>query len=93
HMIKDEISWRILTEDLEKGYSQALNQNEITLPAKTVSFKVWSEGLAYYSQSEKLKRRLAYWSEIENKLGDGKLKEDGIDDKFEPKTAVACLNA
>ncbi|MEC3633143.1 non-ribosomal peptide synthetase, partial [Bacillus velezensis] len=93
HMIMDVISWRILTEDLEKGYSQALNQKEITLPAKTVSFKVWSEGLAYYSQSEKLKRRLAYWSEIENKLVDGKLKEDGIDDKFEPKTAVACLNA
>ncbi|MCR4373197.1 amino acid adenylation domain-containing protein, partial [Bacillus amyloliquefaciens] len=93
HMIMDVISWRILTEDLEKGYSQALNQKDITLPAKTVSFKVWSEGLAYYSQSEKLKRRLAYWSEIENKLVDGKLKEDGIDDKFEPKTAVACLNA
>ncbi|WP_446098030.1 amino acid adenylation domain-containing protein [Bacillus velezensis] len=93
HMIMDVISWRILSEDLEKGYSQALNQKEITLPAKTVSFKVWSEGLARYSQSEKLKRRIAYWSELENKLVDGKLKEDSTDDKFEPKTAVVCLNS
>ncbi|ROR25864.1 non-ribosomal peptide synthase protein (TIGR01720 family)/amino acid adenylation domain-containing protein [Mobilisporobacter senegalensis] len=93
HMIMDVISWRILSEDLEKGYCQALDQKEITLPAKTVSFKVWSEGLAHYSQSEKLKRRVAYWSEIENKLVDGKLKEDGVDGGFQPKTAVACLNA
>jgi amino acid adenylation domain-containing protein/non-ribosomal peptide synthase protein (TIGR01720 family) len=92
HMIMDVISWRILSEDLEKGYSQALNQKEITLPAKTVSFKVWSEGLAQYSQSEKLKRRVAYWVEIESKLVDGKLKEDGTDNEFEPKSAVACLN-
>ncbi|WP_353931426.1 non-ribosomal peptide synthase/polyketide synthase [Okeanomitos corallinicola TIOX110] len=61
HLVVDGISWRILLEDLETGYQQ-LNQNQkIQLPAKTTSFKTWSEKLSEYAQTETLKSEIDYW--------------------------------
>lgn len=52
HLIVDGISWRILAEDLESGFRQALSGKEIQLPLKTVSFQEWSENLPELKEGE-----------------------------------------
>lgn len=46
HLICDGLSWRILLEDLETAYSQALAGQAIELPPRTSSYQRWSESLA-----------------------------------------------
>ncbi|MEO1801928.1 MAG: amino acid adenylation domain-containing protein, partial [Cyanobacteria bacterium J06629_2] len=42
HLLIDGISWRILLEDLQTAYQQALNSRTIQLPSKTNSYQQWS---------------------------------------------------
>ncbi|MEH1973948.1 MAG: amino acid adenylation domain-containing protein [Nostoc sp.] len=61
HLAVDSVSWRILLEDLETGY-QLMNQGKkAQLPAKTTSFKYWSECLQEYAQSATLQEQWDYW--------------------------------
>jgi len=55
HLAVDGVSWRPLLEDLHSAYLQR------QLPAKTSSYKAWSERLQQYRQSEALNDELAYW--------------------------------
>ncbi|MEM9271763.1 MAG: amino acid adenylation domain-containing protein [Cyanobacteria bacterium P01_F01_bin.143] len=50
HLLIDGISWRILLEDLQIVYQQILNNKSVQLPAKTTSYKQWSEYLQNYAQ-------------------------------------------
>ncbi|HGY55116.1 MAG TPA: amino acid adenylation domain-containing protein [Caldithrix abyssi] len=61
HLAVDGISWRILTEDIQLAYSQAVSGKKILLPPKTTSFKHWAEQLAGYAKSEALKNEKEYW--------------------------------
>nr|MDZ8007541.1 amino acid adenylation domain-containing protein [Nostoc sp. DedSLP05]MDZ8097380.1 amino acid adenylation domain-containing protein [Nostoc sp. DedSLP01] len=61
HLVVDGVSWRILLEDLQTAYQQLAQGQAITLPAKTTSFKDWSNKITVYSQSETLKEEVAYW--------------------------------
>ncbi len=61
HLVVDGVSWRILLEDLQTAYQQLAKGKAIALPAKTTSFKDWSEKLTEYAQSEALKSEVAYW--------------------------------
>ncbi|MBU7585508.1 MAG: non-ribosomal peptide synthase/polyketide synthase [Nostoc sp. TH1S01] len=61
HLVIDGVSWRILLEDLQTAYQQLAQGQVIKLPAKTTSFKDWSEKLTQYAQSETLKSEVAYW--------------------------------
>ena len=61
HVVVDGVSWRVLLEDLQQAYAQRLKGEAIGLPAKTSSFKAWSEALSSYVQSEALQGELAYW--------------------------------
>ncbi|HET9899247.1 MAG TPA: amino acid adenylation domain-containing protein [Streptosporangiaceae bacterium] len=45
HMSVDLVSWSILLEDLAGAYRSAAETRAITLPAKTASFKAWSDYL------------------------------------------------
>ncbi|ERI05708.1 AMP-binding enzyme [Aneurinibacillus aneurinilyticus ATCC 12856] len=68
HQAVDGVSWRILLEDLQTVYSQAKEGQKIHLPAKSTSFKEWSERLYAYSQSGISQEVEEYWrkqSEIE----------------------------
>ncbi|WP_426454579.1 amino acid adenylation domain-containing protein [Paenibacillus sp. S-38] len=65
HLAVDGYSWRIVLEDLAKGYQQALLGAEPVLPLKTDSFQVWSEQLAAYADSEALLEELIYWQEVD----------------------------
>ncbi|HEX6288825.1 MAG TPA: SDR family NAD(P)-dependent oxidoreductase [Herpetosiphonaceae bacterium] len=62
HLVGDGISMQIVLEDFYTAYHQLLRDEAIALPAKTTSFKHWSERLVAYAQSPALRRELEeYW--------------------------------
>jgi non-ribosomal peptide synthase protein (TIGR01720 family) len=61
HLVIDGVSWRILIEDLQIAYQQLSQGEALQLPAKTSSFKLWSEKLQEYAQSSTLHSELDYW--------------------------------
>ena len=58
----DGVSWRILVDDLERGYKQLAEGKEIALGAKTTSFKHWTERLELYAEEDRVKREVDYWT-------------------------------
>ena len=65
HIVADGISWRILDEDFNLGYRQALRGEEIIFQEKSDSFKYWSEKLNVYAQGEEILNELDYWRQVE----------------------------
>lgn len=61
HLVVDGVSWRILLEDLQRGYSQLVSGKEIELGSKSTSFKQWAGALKEYAQSEEIAGELSYW--------------------------------
>jgi non-ribosomal peptide synthase protein (TIGR01720 family) len=61
HLVEDVVSLRILLEDLQTAYEQLSNGKAMSLPAKTTSFKQWSELLTEHAQSPEIKQELTYW--------------------------------
>jgi amino acid adenylation domain-containing protein/non-ribosomal peptide synthase protein (TIGR01720 family) len=61
HLVVDGVSWRILLEDLQTAYEQAERGEQISLGAKTTSFKEWATRLAEHARSPELRREAAYW--------------------------------
>ncbi|KRC83364.1 hypothetical protein ASE30_23250 [Achromobacter sp. Root83] len=49
HLVVDGVSWRVLLEDLQSAYDQALAGQVITLPPKTASYKDWALALARHA--------------------------------------------
>ncbi|HEX4546809.1 non-ribosomal peptide synthetase [Pseudomonas sp.] len=41
HLVIDGVSWRVLLEDLQQAYAQALNGMAIALPGKTSAYQHW----------------------------------------------------
>jgi amino acid adenylation domain-containing protein/non-ribosomal peptide synthase protein (TIGR01720 family) len=63
HLVVDGVSWRILLEDLQAVYNQMKQGQSVHLPAKSTSFKEWSERLQTYSDSGISKEVQDYWNE------------------------------
>ncbi|MED1412430.1 non-ribosomal peptide synthetase [Bacillus paramycoides] len=63
HLVVDGVSWRILLEDLQAVYNQLKQGQRVRLPAKSTSFKEWSERLQTYSDSGISKEVQDYWNE------------------------------
>ncbi|MCC5635071.1 amino acid adenylation domain-containing protein [Nostoc sp. CHAB 5844] len=61
HLAVDTVSWRILLEDLQTAYQHLSQGKKVQLPAKTTSFKYWSEHLHEYAQSVTLQKERDYW--------------------------------
>ncbi len=61
HMAIDGVSWRILLEELQTAYQQLSQDEAIQWPAKTTSFKAWSERLSEYAQSVTVTAELNHW--------------------------------
>ena len=51
HFLIDLVSWEVLIKDFNTVVKQLNNNEEISLPAKTASFKLWSEELTTYSET------------------------------------------
>jgi amino acid adenylation domain-containing protein/non-ribosomal peptide synthase protein (TIGR01720 family) len=66
HLVVDGLSWRILLEDMQTAYSQAINNEEVILPKKTDSFMAWAKKLTDYTNSKQLINEIGYWRDIEN---------------------------
>jgi amino acid adenylation domain-containing protein/non-ribosomal peptide synthase protein (TIGR01720 family) len=62
HLVVDGVSWRILVDDLERGYKQLAEGKEIALGPKTTSFKQWTERLEQYAEDDGVKREIEYWT-------------------------------
>ena len=62
HLVVDGVSWRILLEDLQKGYKQLDEAGkEPNFGSKSTSYKQWAAALKEYAQSEEIKGELDYW--------------------------------
>jgi amino acid adenylation domain-containing protein/non-ribosomal peptide synthase protein (TIGR01720 family) len=66
HLVVDGVSWRILLEDIETLYLQYEKGEELVLHLKTDSFKLWSEKLAEYANSELFLKEKSYWLHLES---------------------------
>ncbi|HKR11816.1 MAG TPA: amino acid adenylation domain-containing protein, partial [Pyrinomonadaceae bacterium] len=64
HLVVDGVSWRIILNDLQTGYSQALRREPIDFGPKTTSFKHWAERLVGYSSSDALAAEKEYWRQF-----------------------------
>ncbi len=62
HLVVDGVSWRILLEDLESAYVQLERGEPVRLPAKTTSWKAWSERLTEQAYAPATAAELPYWS-------------------------------
>jgi amino acid adenylation domain-containing protein/non-ribosomal peptide synthase protein (TIGR01720 family) len=63
HLVVDGVSWRILLEDLEHGYAQWRQSQEIELPAKTASFQRWAAHLKQQATSPAVEAEWPYWEQ------------------------------
>ncbi|KPV60118.1 tyrocidine synthetase [Paenibacillus sp. A3] len=67
HLVMDWVSWRIVLEDLEAAYEQALtHEGDIVMPPKTHSFQAWAEALQQYARSGEVLREADYWAAVES---------------------------
>jgi amino acid adenylation domain-containing protein/non-ribosomal peptide synthase protein (TIGR01720 family) len=62
HLVVDGVSWRILLDDLETAYQQAVSGAAIDLGAKTTSVQEWSQRLGEFVRSGGLDRELDHWA-------------------------------
>src|SRR5262249_4694496 len=70
HWANDPVSFGILLEDVQTAYEQLAEDKEVRLPAKTTSFKRWSEELVNYAQSGLAESESAYWVDVLNRVID-----------------------
>ncbi|MEV5427837.1 non-ribosomal peptide synthase/polyketide synthase [Streptomyces sp. NPDC052701] len=63
HLVVDAVSWRILRDDLESAYGQALRGGPVTLGERTTSFRDWARRLAAHVADGGLDHELPYWEE------------------------------
>ncbi|MDW5531196.1 condensation domain-containing protein, partial [Azospirillum sp. NL1] len=61
HLVVDGVSWRVLLEDLQLACAQLEGGEPVVLPAKTASFRSWSEALQRHAASAALKAELSWW--------------------------------
>src|SRR5205807_4781320 len=74
-LVVDGVSWRILLQDLERGYGRQARGEEVDLGAKTTSYQEWAGRLVEYGRSEEVRGELEYWRE-QIQEGRGELPQD-----------------
>ncbi|WP_321834708.1 non-ribosomal peptide synthetase [Clostridium butyricum] len=78
HLVVDGISWRTILEDFTTAYYQRLNNEDIILQDKTISYQEWSLKIDEYANSNNFKHEIDYWKSVEKiKLDDFKFKGYG----------------
>jgi amino acid adenylation domain-containing protein/non-ribosomal peptide synthase protein (TIGR01720 family)/FkbM family methyltransferase len=95
HLVVDGVSWRVLLEDFQTAYGQLEEGGDVRLPEKTISFKQWSERLAEYARSERLREELPFW-EDERRAGARHLPVDfegGANTRESARTVTVSLDA
>jgi iturin family lipopeptide synthetase B len=80
HLVIDGVSWRILFEDIDTLYHQLKKGEKPALPAKTDSFKLWSEKLSLYADSQTFLKEKTYWAQLESQAVPAVNKDFSIKD-------------
>jgi amino acid adenylation domain-containing protein/non-ribosomal peptide synthase protein (TIGR01720 family) len=63
HLAVDGVSWRILLEDLQRGYEQLSKGAAVELGAKSTSYQRWAEELHGQAQAAEMGGQVGYWAE------------------------------
>ncbi|MFB7912298.1 condensation domain-containing protein, partial [Kitasatospora sp. NPDC056076] len=63
HLVVDGVSWRVLLEDLETAYRQAVEGRPLRLPARTTSVREWARLLRVRAESGGFAGQRAHWAE------------------------------
>ena len=64
HLVVDGVSWRVLFEDLERGYEQAAGGHAVALGAKTSSYRAWAEALVAEAERGLPAEEEQFWTEF-----------------------------
>ncbi len=64
HLVIDVVSWRILLDDLDVAYRQAVDRIPVELGPASTSFPDWAERLRSHVAAGKLDGELEHWSEV-----------------------------
>ena len=67
HLVIDGVSWRILLEDLDTLYRRYTDNQPLSLPLKTDSYKVWSRHLENHANEESFLKEKTFWKELESR--------------------------
>jgi amino acid adenylation domain-containing protein/non-ribosomal peptide synthase protein (TIGR01720 family) len=67
HLAVDGVSWRILLEDLQRGYEQASRGEAIEFAPKTTSFQHWARRLVEHANQPAAQQDVAFWMEESRK--------------------------
>ncbi|MER2513276.1 MAG: non-ribosomal peptide synthase/polyketide synthase [Nitrosomonas ureae] len=68
HLVIDGVSWRILMEDLETAYTQALRGETTLLPENTSDYSIWTQRLQQYAHNHATE--FAHWQNLANTSAD-----------------------
>ena len=77
HLVVDGVSWRVLVEDLARGYEQASCGEAVRLEEGGASYGRWSQGLASYGTRAAVAAERARWREVARQRGDVPLDREG----------------
>ncbi|MCX5206935.1 amino acid adenylation domain-containing protein [Streptomyces sp. NBC_00237] len=75
HLVIDAVSWRILLDDLARGYEQVKAGGTVDLGARTTSFQRWAHALVDHVAEGALDGEVDHWSALPE--GGGMLPTDG----------------
>ncbi|MEA5549589.1 amino acid adenylation domain-containing protein [Anabaena cylindrica UHCC 0172] len=64
HLIIDGVSWRILLTDLNQAYQQTIDNQPISLPSKTSSYREWTASLRTLADSDAIAKDIPFWQNI-----------------------------
>ncbi|TCO54192.1 non-ribosomal peptide synthase/polyketide synthase [Actinocrispum wychmicini] len=64
HLVIDGVSWRILLDDIDSAYSQAVRGDPVDLGPKTTSFQAWSRRLTKHVADGGLADETNYWAGV-----------------------------
>ncbi|MBB5857514.1 non-ribosomal peptide synthase/polyketide synthase [Amycolatopsis umgeniensis] len=85
HLVVDGVSWRVLAEDFDRGYAQALRGEPIDLGPRTTSFREWAIRLTEHTDGGGFDDELEHWRGLP---GDLSIPLDG-----EGESTVASMRA
>ncbi|MET1073575.1 MAG: condensation domain-containing protein, partial [Umezawaea sp.] len=62
HVVVDGVSWRVLLDDLDRGYRQAVRGDQIALGPKSTSFQDWARRLRGHVETGGFDDQLEHWT-------------------------------
>ncbi|MFJ8935178.1 non-ribosomal peptide synthase/polyketide synthase [Streptomyces sp. NPDC102365] len=64
HLVVDGVSWRVLLEDLETAYGQALAGDPVRLPERTTSVQEWTRRLRAHTAAGGFAAQREHWETV-----------------------------